>query len=144
LRLSNTNCLAEYNAEVASWNTKRKDNKSSSTSIFEKNVGEDGLSSQSTYGVSINALYHVQSIRPNPKLLEEFITDSDILKVVYLSLTRAVNELRAQHSANNALFVCDKNGVTSNTYIAEVLAKKVTFNINDPELRRWSHINQFA
>ncbi len=65
LRLSNTNCLAEYNAEVASWNAKRKDNNSSSTSIFDENVGEDGLSSQSTYDVSINALYHVQSIRPN-------------------------------------------------------------------------------
>jgi len=68
-RLSNTNCLAEYNAEVASWNTKRKDNNSSSTSIFDENVGEDGLSSQSTYDISINALYHVQSIHPNPKLL---------------------------------------------------------------------------
>ncbi len=25
-----------------------------------------------------------------------------------------------------------------------MLAKKVTFNINDPELRQWSHVNQFA
>ncbi len=58
------------------------------------------------------------------KLLEEFITDSDILKDIYTSLTRAVNKLRAQHSTNNTLFVSDKNGVTSNTYIAEVLAKK--------------------
>ncbi len=144
MRLSNTNCLAEYNAEVASWNTKRKDYNSSSTSIFDENVGEDGLSSQSIYDVSINALYHVQSIRPNPKLLEEFITNSDNLKDVYTSLTRAVNKLRAQHLTNNTLFVCDKNGVTSNTYIAEVLAKKVTYKINDPELRQWSHANQFA
>jgi hypothetical protein len=143
-RLSNTNRLVEYNAEVASWNTKCKDNNSSSTSIFDKNVGEDGLSSQSTYDVSINALYHVQSIHPNPKLLEEFITDSDILKDVYTSLTRAFNKLRVQHSTNNTLFVCDKNGVTSNTYIAEVLAKKVTFDIDDPELRQWSHANQLA
>jgi hypothetical protein len=36
LRLSNTNRLAEYNAEVTSWNTKRKDNNSSSTSIIDK------------------------------------------------------------------------------------------------------------
>jgi hypothetical protein len=112
--------------------------------FLTKNVSEDGLSSQSTYDISINALYRVQSIHPNPKLLEEFITDSDILKDVYLSLTRAVKELRAQHSPNKTLFVCDKNGVTSNTFIAEVLAKKVTFNIDDPELRQWSHLNQFA
>ncbi len=46
--ISNTNRLAEYNAEVASWNTKHKDNNSSSSSIFDKNIGEDGLSSQST------------------------------------------------------------------------------------------------
>ncbi len=45
---------------------------------------------------------------------------------------------------NNTLFVCDKNGVTSNTYIAAVLAKKFTFNIDDPELRKWSRANQFA
>ncbi len=144
LRISNTNCLAEYNAEVASWNTKCRDNNSSSTSIFDEKVGEDGLSSQSTYDISTNALYHVQFICTNPKLLEEFITDSDILKDVYTSLTRAVNELRAQHSTNNTLFVCDKNGVTSNTYIAEELAKKITFNINGSELRQWSHVNQFA
>ncbi len=72
------------------------------------------------------------------------MTNEDILNDVYTSLTRAVNKLRAQHLMNKTLFVCDKNGQTSNTYIAEVLAKKVTFNINDPELRQWSHANQFA
>ncbi len=117
-RIGNTNHLADYNAEVASWNIKHKDNNSSSSLIFDKNVGEDGFFSQSTYDVSINALYHVQSIRPNPKLLEELITDEDILIDVYTFLMRAVNELRAQHSINKTLFVCDKNGQTSNTYIA--------------------------
>ncbi len=39
VRISNTNRLAEYNAEVASWNTKRKDNNSSSSSFFDENVG---------------------------------------------------------------------------------------------------------
>jgi hypothetical protein len=102
------------------------------------------FSSQSTHDVSINALYHVQSIRPNPKLLEELINNEDILIDVYTFLTRAVNKLRAQHLMNKTLFVCDKNGQTSNTYIAEVLSKKVTFNIDDPELRQWSHANQFA
>jgi hypothetical protein len=92
--ISNANRLAEYNAEVASWNTKRKDNNSSSSSIFDENIGEDGLSSQSTYDVSINALYHVQSIRPNPKLLEELITDEDILNDVYTSHARTVNKLK--------------------------------------------------
>jgi hypothetical protein len=108
--ISNTNHLAEYNAEVASWNTKCKDNNSFISSIFDDNVGEDGLSSQSTYNVSINALYHVQSIHPKPKLLEELITDEDILNDVCTSLTRAVNELREQHLMNNTFFVCDKNG----------------------------------
>jgi hypothetical protein len=83
---------------------------SSSTSIFDENVGEDGFSFQSNYDISINALYHVQSIRLNPKLLEEFITNGDILKHVYTSLRRAVNELRVQHLTNNTLFVCNKNG----------------------------------
>jgi hypothetical protein len=38
------------------------------------------------------------------------ITDEDILNDVYTSLTRAVNELRVQHSMNKTLFICDKNG----------------------------------
>jgi hypothetical protein len=103
----------------------------------------DFLLSQLTTSLSMLFIMFNPSVQIQ-KLLEEFITDSDILKDVYLSLTRAVNELRVQHSTNNTLFVCDENGVTSNTFIAEVLAKKVTFNINDPELRQWSHVNQFA
>jgi hypothetical protein len=57
LRLSNSNRLAEYNAEVASWNIKCKDNNSSSTSIFDKNVGEDGLSSLSQLTTSLSMLF---------------------------------------------------------------------------------------
>jgi hypothetical protein len=46
-----TSITISLNAEVASWN---KSNKSISLSmVLESNVGEDGLSAQSTYGVNI-------------------------------------------------------------------------------------------
>ena len=50
--------LAEKNAEVASWwSSKPKSNNNRSTSIFDENLGEDGLSTQSTYGVAFKDMY---------------------------------------------------------------------------------------
>jgi hypothetical protein len=39
--------------------------------VFEDNVGEDGLSSQSTYKVNIDCPYYKASIAPNPKVLND-------------------------------------------------------------------------
>ena len=43
LRSGTSNSLSQLNSGVASWTTKHKDNHSS-TSIFDENIGEDGLS----------------------------------------------------------------------------------------------------
>ncbi len=39
--------------------------------VFEDNVGEDGLSFQSTYKVNIDDPYYKASIAPNPKVLND-------------------------------------------------------------------------
>ena len=39
--------------------------------FFKDNVGEDGLSSQSTYKVNIDPPYYKASIAPNPKVLND-------------------------------------------------------------------------
>jgi hypothetical protein len=68
LRSGSSNPLSQLNSEVASWTTKRKDNHSS-TSIFDENIIENGLSIQSTYDFNINNPYHIDSIAPNHELL---------------------------------------------------------------------------
>jgi hypothetical protein len=54
------------NAEVASWN---KSNKSiSSSMVLESNVGEDGLSAQSTYGVNIEDKNEIELLLPRAEM----------------------------------------------------------------------------
>jgi hypothetical protein len=56
---------------VSSWTTNGKATTAGSLLVFEDNVGEDGLSSQSTYKVNIDCLYYTASFAPNPKVLND-------------------------------------------------------------------------
>ena len=56
-RSGTSNPLSHLNSMVDSWTTKRNDN-NNSTSIFDENIGEDGLSIQSAYDVNIDNPYH--------------------------------------------------------------------------------------
>ena len=119
--------MAERNAEVESWwASSCKSDNTNSTLIFDKNIGEDGLSSQSTYNVAFKDIYQDcdNSIHPNPKLLEPLITDKELVKKYYSILAKAVYELWAHHSQKNTLHIFDTKRKSSNTYIAQVLAKK--------------------
>jgi hypothetical protein len=59
--------LAQLNSMVSSWTTNGKVTTAGPLLIFKDNVGEDGLSSQSTYKVTIDCPYFKASIAPNPK-----------------------------------------------------------------------------
>jgi hypothetical protein len=61
--------LAQLNSMVSSWTTTGKATTAGSLLVFEDNVGEDGLSTQSTYKVNIDCLYYKEAIAPNPKVL---------------------------------------------------------------------------
>ncbi len=62
-KMSITSTTISLNAEVASWN---KSNKSiSSSMVLESNVGEDGLSAQSTYGVNIENKNEIKLLLPH-------------------------------------------------------------------------------
>jgi hypothetical protein len=50
--------LAQLNSMVSSWTTNGKATTAGSFLVFEDNVGEDGLSSQSTYKVNIDCPYY--------------------------------------------------------------------------------------
>jgi hypothetical protein len=63
--------LAQLNSMVSSWTTNGKATTAGSLLVFEDNVGEDGLSSQSTYKVNIDCPYYKASIAPNLKVLND-------------------------------------------------------------------------
>jgi hypothetical protein len=63
-RSGSINCVSQLNSEVSSWNTKRQ-NFPTSSSIFNESIGEDSLSSQSTYDVRIDNPHHIEAIAPN-------------------------------------------------------------------------------
>jgi hypothetical protein len=60
------------NAEVASWwKGNAKSNSSSLPSMmFEDNVGEDGLSTQSSYTIDINDSKYIDNLAPDPTMFD--------------------------------------------------------------------------
>jgi hypothetical protein len=85
--------LAQLNSMISSWTTNDKATTAGSTLVFEDNVGEAGLSSQSTYKVNIDCLYYKACIAPNSKILNELKPSKE---KVYGGMMTAVNELRLQ------------------------------------------------
>ena len=107
-RSGNSNPLSHLNSMVDSWTTKRNDN-NNSTSIFDENIGEDGLSIQSAYDVNIDNPYHTESLAPNLVLLDEPILFDDDVKKSYTILTKGLNDLRVQLSTNKTLHFVNKH-----------------------------------
>ncbi len=71
------------NAEVASWwKRSSKVNTSSFHSImFEDNVGEDGLSAQSSYIITINDSNYIENLAPDPPMFDnEVLLEHDTLQ----------------------------------------------------------------
>jgi hypothetical protein len=119
--------IAKFNLEVASWTTTCKATAAGSSSAFEDNFGEDGLSSQSTYKVNLDCLYYNASIAQNPKLLNDLKPSKDQLEKVYGGIMNEVNELRLQIASKNTLSAIDHQGQIFNTNIAKVQATNVFF-----------------
>ena len=142
-RSGSTNRISQFNAEVSSWNAKRPILPSSS-SIYNESIGEDGLSSQSTYDVNIDNPHHIAAIAPNPKLLQDLLPHIDNMKTSYQILLKAVNDMRIQLSTKNTLSAIGRNGRTFNTNIADLHAKNVCLSHDDVEFYEWCYNNKFA
>jgi len=110
----------------------------SSSTIVNESIGEDGLSSQSTYDVRIDNPHHIETIAPNPKVLIDSQPTNDLMKNYYEILVKAVNDMRNQASSNDTLSAIDRNGQTFNTHIAEMHAARVCLNIDDVEFHKWA------
>ncbi len=74
--------LAQLNSMVSSWTTDGKAATAGSLLVFEDNVGEDGLSTQSTYKGNIDCPHYKASIAPNPKVLNDLKPSKEQLEKV--------------------------------------------------------------
>jgi hypothetical protein len=68
---------------VTSWTTNCKATTAGSSLVFEDNVGEDRLSSQSTYKVNIDCPYYKASIDPNQKIPNDLRPSKEQLEKAY-------------------------------------------------------------
>jgi hypothetical protein len=84
--------LAQLNSMVSSWTTNGKATTAGSLFVFEDNVGEDRLSSQSTYKVNIDCPYYKACIAPNPKV-NDLKPLKEQLEKVYGRIMKEVNDL---------------------------------------------------
>jgi hypothetical protein len=121
--------LAQLNSMVSSWTTNGKATTAGSLLVFDSNVGEDGLSSQSTYKVNIDCLYYKAFIAPNPKVLNDLKPSKENLKKVYGVVMKEVNDLRLQIDSKKTLSCIDCQGKSFNTNIAKVQAQNVFFGL---------------
>ncbi len=65
--------------------------------MFEDNVGEDGLTAQSSYTLDINDSNYIDNLAPHPTMFDnEVPLGMDTLKKVYTQLISALNDVRVQ------------------------------------------------
>jgi hypothetical protein len=134
------------NAEVASWWEGRAKSDSSSlpSLMFKDNVGEDGLSAQSSYTIDINDSNYIDNLAPHPTMFDnEVPLGEDTFKKVYTQLISALNDVRVQKSTNSTLSAI-RNGKSLNTFISQVKASDVVVESDDIEFYDWSLHNSGA
>jgi hypothetical protein len=127
--------LAQLNSMVSSWTTNGKATTVASSLVFEDNVGEDGLSSQSTYKENIDHPYYKASIAPNPKVLNDLKLSKEQLEKGYQGIMEEVNDLGLQIESKKTISCVNCQGKSFNTNIAKVPAQNVvSFPLDDIEL----------
>jgi hypothetical protein len=85
-KLVRTPPTVSKNSEVSSWwkGTSKSDSSSLHSMMFKDNVGEDGLSAQSSYTHDINDSNYIVYLAPYPTMFDnEVPLGMDTLKMVY-------------------------------------------------------------
>jgi hypothetical protein len=125
-------------SNIESWNTHKVTNPVSS-SIFDNNIGEDGLSAQSMYEKNIYDSNYQNALCANQKLLHEVMTSHPGVKKICVSVVRVINNLLMQISMNNTMTTNGQERKSIHTNIAEVHASRVScFPLDDIEFFEWT------
>jgi hypothetical protein len=105
-KLVKTPQTVTINAKVASWwkGNAKSDSSSLPSMLFEDNVGEDGLSAQSSYTIDINDSNYIDNLAPHSTIFDNKVPlGEDTCKKVYTQLISALNDVRIQKSTNSTL-----------------------------------------
>ena len=95
----------------------KSDSSSLPSMMFDDNVGEDGLSAQSSYTIDINDSKYINNLVPDPTMFDNDVSlGMDTLKKVYTQLISALNDVRVEKSTNSTLSAL-WGGKSQNTYI---------------------------
>jgi hypothetical protein len=95
------------NAEVASWwkGNAKSDSSSLPSMMFKDNVGEDGLSAQSSYTINISDSNYIDNLAPNLTMFDnEVPLGMDTLKKVFTQLVSALNDVRVGWKISKYLY----------------------------------------
>jgi hypothetical protein len=112
--------------------------------MFEDNVGEDGLSAQSSYTIDINDSNYIDNLAPDPTMFDnEVPLGMNTLKKVYTQLISALNDVRVQKGTNSTLSAL-WGGKSQNAYIGQVKASSVVVECDDIDFFDWSLHNSCA
>jgi hypothetical protein len=99
--------------------------------MFKDNVGEDGLSAQSSYIIDINDSNYINNLAPDPTMFDnEVPLGIDTIKNDYTQLISAWNDVRIQKSTKSTLSAL-RSEKSQNTYIGQVKASSVVFECDD-------------
>ncbi len=120
-----------WNHIVESWNQGKKPSFLSLPPLTqESNLGNDGLTLQSTYDVNINDDEYQVSLGANPYLLVESIEQ---LKKHYTKLLQGITLIKQMTLQGNTLSAVRRSGELMDLRIADVSAKDVMLQIDDAE-----------
>jgi hypothetical protein len=91
----------KLNDKVATWSQKLK-------TVFlsrnhDNNVGDDGLSAQSTYSINISDSNYIASLTPNEDMLKRTVAFSLPLEKIYSFFLMALNEVRSLFTSKMTL-----------------------------------------
>ena len=83
--------------------------------MFEDNVGEDGLSAQSSYIINISDSNYIENLAPDPDMFDNKVfLKNDTLQKVYTKLIEALNEVQTKKNTGSTLSIL-WNGKSHNT-----------------------------
>jgi hypothetical protein len=121
-----------WNPIIESWNQPKKSSFLSLPPLTqESNVGDDGLTLQSTFDVNIKEEDYIVSLCADPHLLVASMPSDDQLKKHYTKLLEGITLLRQILSRGNTLSAVRRRGELMDLKIADISAKDVMLQIDD-------------
>ena len=124
--------------EVLSW-SKPLLKKKPSTVQIDDNIGENSLSSQSTYRQNLQDKLYLESLIPLSRYLVSRPIDIDERISSYDLLFKAINDICVKLVNKETLRVSGEMNLIIDTHIVQVTASSVVFTFDDIELYDWAN-----